>query len=107
MKAATATKLNTAIDYFALELNGLANAGGSDGINSGSVFITNGEMKQQVLDIVNGQLLQFLLQRRTHSPELGEGNLTELRLCLVQRALPVCGKKQEQENYMCFYTVVL
>jgi hypothetical protein len=107
VQAAPAPKLNTGINHFALQLNSLSYASRSDGIYSGSIFITEGQMKQKVLNIIYRQLLQFLLQRRTDSPELGEWNLTELGLCLVQVVLPVWRKKQEQANYMCFYTVVL
>ena len=76
MKAATTSKLDAGVDYLTLNLHGLSDAGGGDGIYSCSIFITIRKVKQEVLNIVNGQLLQLLLQRRTHSPKLGERYLT-------------------------------
>jgi hypothetical protein len=69
MQAASAAKLDRVAGDLSLQLNRHSQPGGINGTDPGSVFVAQWQMKQQVLDIDNPQLLKLFLEGGTNTLE--------------------------------------
>ena len=67
LQATAATEQNLAGDDFPLQLNMIACPDGGDGIDSGSIFIAEWQVKQQVLHIVDTNCVELLFQCRANT----------------------------------------